>query len=98
MLDGFEAALFSDAAGAELAALIGHRAGADDRASAEETGFRGMGDQLRERERHILARVRCAELLAVERNLERPVQPCAIPCSVEFVGRHGNRRKCGCWL
>src|SRR3546814_3543479 len=63
-----------------------------DLAGAEPPGARGVGDQRREVESHVLARLGTAKGRAVQRDQQRQMQPAAVPGVAQLVRRHGHRR------
>ena len=102
--DRLDGALFGDAGIADPAlgdglarpavlVLVGHGAGADDRAGAERPGLGRMGDQGREIEGHVRARIGLAEGRSVEGGEQGQVQLAAVPGIAEFVGGDGDGRE-----
>ena len=67
-LHHFKCPAFGNAGGPASAVLVRNGAGTQDRAGAGATGFRDVRDELREIERHVLARVGRTKALTVYRS------------------------------
>src|SRR5579859_998639 len=88
-----QAALRDRLARSAVGVAVRHGARADDGAGRQRTGPGGMGDQGREVEGHVDARIGLAEQFAVQMGQQRQMQLAAVPGVAERVRRHRHRRE-----
>lgn len=92
MLDHLDRPDFGEAARTSRAIGVRDRARADDGARRQPARPRGVGDQLRKRERHLAPRRR-ADPLAITPSMQGHIEPAVAPGIADLVRRDRNRRE-----